>query len=1055
MQLTDPSAIAGSYAGFTLPHDYSAVAQVRYELDLMDPELGLCPPGSSRNWTAPLRPCQKCSLGRSKDDGWDPDRFGDELCHACEPGSYGDEIGLAYCKQAMSGGQDLIEECEAFPDKTLTVAVLKDVSTEQTMTLWQPTFEVVLNRYFNRYGCYFKMLALDWQDLDAALQNGIVDVFFSDPGLIAEYRRKYNASAVASVLRVFNGFLYSSSAGVIFRHSQRNTDIVTLEDVARAGAVRNLSACPVHEESFDGWHAQWYEFFKAGLDVKEIFKSITFTNNHEQTAHLVATGACDVGFVSSTTLEHLASADIWEIESFAVINRKIHPGYIALASTDLYPQWELAVLPHVHRAIAEGLDVPLRSLQESDYASVIGEHSGFTAAGDETNVSLVRFQLGIEPLQSCGAGAYRDLAAHLNPCFPCPAGSASELGLGNCSLCPVGYVAPAAGSAACIQCPFGSLTSAAGSTSCVQWEVDMEMNRVVQIVVWVLMAGVTFFCVVMLYFVVAYRASTLMKASSAVFNVVIVTAATVFTPLIFTLYTILLTCRSAEYQNGGSYGVPMNQAYGTKSNRSHQSALSNMSGHSDVDESVLNYDIELMPSAALAGDEDYFYNAPLEFHLAHTDGDIQSPSVAAFPVNGDATIEPQQNADALLVVKGPSSKEPRGSVTKPTGAVEVGPRISRKGSKPYIADGEPRIGRKGSKANVMEGEPRVGRKGSKPNITEGEPRLATRGSGRKVEPIGVERGPQMVEKGSPSKSSDGVEIVDFPTSTRIPRSNSHDDPHVPKATKTGDPRLMMKEFPDWLRILMTTLMFPKQPRQGDPRLMMKEFPHWLRILMMTLMFPKQPRQGDPRLMMKEFPDCLRIPNPTRLRLAQQVFPTIQSRSSSTGSIGNASVTNSPFLGIRDVGNKMYNARNKSRSLSQEKQTSFTASPILYQKRLKGKMKFTPTDSPKAGLSVGPSPLLLSKTLDHSGGADQKAQQVATFLPLPKASKRFSFPNRVVPQTFQSETARSHPSLPPLSQQQGSEESIDTSDRIKMLQLAEGEGPGAEDILDDNDDITVV
>eukprot|EP00808_Paulinella_micropora_P018167 g13817.t1 len=117
------------------------------------------------------------------------------------------------------------------------------------------------------------------------------------------------------------------------------------------------------------------------------------------------------------------------------------------------------------------------------------------------------------------------------------------------------------------------------------------------------------------------------------------------------------------------------------------------------------------------------------------------------------------------------------------------------------------------------------------------------------------------------------------------------------------------------------------------------------------------------------------------------------------------------------------------------------------------MKFAPTVSPKAGLSVGPSPLLPSKTLDHSGGADQKAQRVATFAPLPKASKRLASPNRGVPQTFESETARLHPSLP--SQQQGSEESINTRDGIKMLQLAEGEGPGAEDNLDDNDDIEVM
>eukprot|EP00808_Paulinella_micropora_P026053 g73921.t1 len=559
LQLPHPAAIAGSYAGFTLPLDYRGVAQVRYELDLMDPVLGLCPPGSSRNWSSPLKPCQKCAKGRSKEDGWDADRFGAELCHACAPGSYSDEIGLAHCKRCPEGkityeyGQiecvksgDVflfakIEACAAFLNNTLTVGVLSDINKSETTMQWKPTFEDLLNHFLNRYHCFFKMVVMDWREMTQAVKTQEVDLVFADPGLVVAYERKYNTKAVATVLRVFDGFIYPSTAGVIFRSSSRNEDLVTLQDVANAARSRTLTACPVHEDSFEGWQAQWYEFFKAGLDIDQVLLVKTFTDSHEESARLVATGACDVGFASSNTLEKLAAEDVFEIETFFIINRRKHSGFISASSTDLYPQWTLAVLPHVSQAIVGVVDVPLRSLEESDEASIIGQLAGFTAPKDYSSVAQVRFQLGVEPLNSCGPGAYRNVAANLNPCVPCPAGWVSKDGVGSCTACPIGYVAPLNGSSTCEQCDFGFLTEEAGSTTCVPYEAEIIMNHMAQISVCVLVAIVFWFCVTMLFLVVAYRNTKLMKASSSIFNVVIVTGA-----ILVSASTLLFTVMPAN-----------------------------------------------------------------------------------------------------------------------------------------------------------------------------------------------------------------------------------------------------------------------------------------------------------------------------------------------------------------------------------------------------------------------------------------------------------------------------------------------------------------------------
>eukprot|EP00808_Paulinella_micropora_P020542 g36054.t1 len=50
----DIHAAIGGYAGFVRAQTFEAEANVMYDLDKVDPSLGLCRPGSSRNWTAPL-----------------------------------------------------------------------------------------------------------------------------------------------------------------------------------------------------------------------------------------------------------------------------------------------------------------------------------------------------------------------------------------------------------------------------------------------------------------------------------------------------------------------------------------------------------------------------------------------------------------------------------------------------------------------------------------------------------------------------------------------------------------------------------------------------------------------------------------------------------------------------------------------------------------------------------------------------------------------------------------------------------------------------------------
>eukprot|EP00808_Paulinella_micropora_P016708 g62062.t1 len=481
---SDDAAVVGLHAGFTTPRDYSDVSNIWYQLDLMDPVLGLCAPGSTRNWTAPLTPCQKCSPGRYKDDGWDPDRFGDKLCHACEPGKYTEEVGAPLCKVCPPGkitysfGQleclnvgdveiyEPIHACEAFPNRTAIVGVLYEVSVERTEEQWKPTFEGLMNDYFTRYRCYFKMVALDWHEIVHAIEHQEIDFVFADSGFFVWMSRDRDLRAVASVLNMFNGRALPKSGGVIFRSSVTNHDLNTLQDLATAGAARALSACPVDEDSLVGWNAQQFEFFKAGLDVNKIFSNMTFTHSHDVSAALVANGECDVGFASTETLERLAIEDVWEIETFYVINRLSHAGFLQTTSTDLYSNWPFAVMPHVAKDLADVAAIPLLCVQASDEAAVVGKHAGFSSPLDYSKVSNVRYQLGLEESGACAPGSTRDRTALLQPCVECEAGRFNTDGF-ICRACQPGQFSDKPGAVHCDECKAGKTTSSFGATFCI------------------------------------------------------------------------------------------------------------------------------------------------------------------------------------------------------------------------------------------------------------------------------------------------------------------------------------------------------------------------------------------------------------------------------------------------------------------------------------------------------------------------------------------------------------------------------------------------------------
>eukprot|EP00808_Paulinella_micropora_P030691 g2548.t1 len=537
MREYDVASVLGKHAGFIIPKPYTLEEEIKFQLNLVHPEIDLCQKGSARDLAHPLKPCVKCPRGRYNNDGL-------ATCRVCLPGFYNDEEGALSCKVCPAGkitydsGQSEckpaeevltykpIASCKSFKRNTLKIGVLQEGTKHETEQMWKPTFEGVMNEHFRRYQCFFEMVALDWQQIPHAVDKGEIDLLFADPGVYVHYRNSHGLKAVSSVVRILNHDVTPNLGGVIIRRTDNHPELHHLEDFhLLAQTNERLIACAVDLDCFSGWAAQWYEFFKRQIDINTVFREIIFSESNADTVEKVHKGECDIGMVRTSALERLVQQHLYQFEDFVIINaNQQENGFVQVLSTELYPEWALGVLPHVPQEIADVVRIPLLAMRETQDAARAGYVAGFTTPYDYSNVSKVRYQLGLEPLKTCGPGAYRDQAAFLSPCFKCSAGYFNPDGMGECQACPLGTFASAPGASECLRCAFGYSTEGTGQAQCNPYQRHLTLSFGAQIAVWVLAAILFLLCAWIFVMVVIHRDTRLIKAASFHFSLLLILA---------------------------------------------------------------------------------------------------------------------------------------------------------------------------------------------------------------------------------------------------------------------------------------------------------------------------------------------------------------------------------------------------------------------------------------------------------------------------------------------------------------------------------------------------
>lgn len=271
----------------------------------------------------------------------------------------------------------------------------KDMLTRQ----WKP-----MAQYLGQaLGRTVEITPYDYDDLNTAISKNQLDVVFTNPGhfIFLQHQESLSAALVTQLAQE-GPHEMGAFGGVIFTLAEAN-HINRLQD------LRGKRIAIVNKYSLGGYQMQAYEMLEAGMPEPGAKQLLTLGMPQDNAVHAVLEGKAEVGFTRSGVLESLASAGLFPLSRFKIINRQDLPSFPYIVSTRLYPEWPIAVLPHLDEHTTRQLTIALMSLPEDHPAARAAGVHGFTNAANYQGVDELLRRLRVPPYDRAPVVTFFDL----------------------------------------------------------------------------------------------------------------------------------------------------------------------------------------------------------------------------------------------------------------------------------------------------------------------------------------------------------------------------------------------------------------------------------------------------------------------------------------------------------------------------------------------------------------------------------------------------------------------------------------------------------------------
>lgn len=231
----------------------------------------------------------------------------------------------------------------------LKLGVLAYRPKAQVMVQWQP----VANYLQTSLERPVKLTVYDHAEISTAVEQHSVDMVITTANQFILLQHKAGLSSPLATLVLHKEPNHLSSYG---------STILTRADRSDIGSLADLPGkriAVVSQEAFAGYQMPAFELVEAGIPLPTQEELLLTGQPQDRVIQALLEGRADVGFVRAGVLESLAQEGKLDPSQVKVINRQEMPDFPYVVSTRLYPEWPVAVMPHIDKGFASRLAATL------------------------------------------------------------------------------------------------------------------------------------------------------------------------------------------------------------------------------------------------------------------------------------------------------------------------------------------------------------------------------------------------------------------------------------------------------------------------------------------------------------------------------------------------------------------------------------------------------------------------------------------------------------------------------------------------------------------------
>ena len=206
----------------------------------------------------------------------------------------------------------------------------------------------------------FRLDNFDAEGLRAAIAQQRVDLVITNPGYYVAMEYEFGLSRIATLTSPLALSPAKGIGSVVIVRADRR-DLNTLSDLAG----KRLAA--VAPQAFGGYLVVARELLRQGIDPETDLGELRFMGlPMTNIIAAVQSGAVDAGVIRTCLPEQLARQGELRMADFRVLSPRHEDGFACALSTQLYPDWPIAVTRSTDRTLAKQVAQALLNMPETD-----------------------------------------------------------------------------------------------------------------------------------------------------------------------------------------------------------------------------------------------------------------------------------------------------------------------------------------------------------------------------------------------------------------------------------------------------------------------------------------------------------------------------------------------------------------------------------------------------------------------------------------------------------------------------------------------------------------